>query len=371
LCISKKEEMEHTHNISDNSLKKLENSRHEIFLSQGSLHGESVLLSDSQKLETEEVLAENVLGSFDSKGRYNTTIDHDISQLQHLQQDLVQLQPDSHLSGSTMVELKSLHMVVRLADISPHDAFEMLMDSDKHAQFTGQEAKIGREINTEFSAYDGHITGSNIELQKDRRIVQKWRAKDWVEGHYSMVTILFRKVANGTKVTLTQSGVPADKFSFIWEGWYNFYWNKMGRVDEKELKKNKRQKVEPTRLYSEGTPILHVEIPCKDMERVMKFYGNVFGWTFKPWTPYYTLFNTRGKPGSITGGFWLNDKDDIPRERFITLYIHVDDISDYLKVIEEHGGEIIRDKAIAPESVGYYAFFRDTEGNQMGLNAKS
>jgi len=303
---------------------------------------------------TEEVLAENVL--------------------EQLQQDLVQ-HTDGNNSGS-MLDLKSIHMVVRLADISPHDAYEMLMDSDKHAEITGQDAKIGREVNTEFSAYDGHILGINVELQKDRRIVQKWRMKDWPENHHSMVTIVFRKVANGTKVTLTQAGVPGDKYAFIWEGWYNFYWNKMGRIDEKEMKKTKRQKVDARRdsngsELSNGNAILHVEIPCKDIQRVVRFYGEVFGWTFKPWTDYYTLFNTKSKQGSLTGGFWLNDKDDIPRDRFITLYIHVDDINHYLKKIEEHGGEIVKEKTLAFEAVGYYAFFRDTEGNQLGLNSKA
>jgi predicted enzyme related to lactoylglutathione lyase/uncharacterized protein YndB with AHSA1/START domain len=303
---------------------------------------------------TDEVLAENVL--------------------EQLQQDLAHADGNSGVP-SQMIELKSINMFVRLADISPHEAYEMLMDSEKHTQITGQEAKIGREVNQEFSAYDGHITGFNVELQKDRKIVQKWRMKDWPEHHHSLVAISFRKVANGTKVTLTQSGVPGDKYAFIWEGWYNFYWNKMGRIDEKEMKKNKKQKTELGRRDSNGdslgsTPILHVEIPCKDMQRVMRFYGDVFGWTFKPWTDYYTLFNTRSKPGSLTGGFWLNDKDELPRDRFITLYIHVDDIGEYLERIKASGGEIVKEKTLAFEAVGYYAFFRDSEGNQMGLNSK-
>jgi len=370
--------METSHNIVQK--RQIQEPTQNMYLAhQRAMNPEALLLqeasSDSHKLETEEVLAENVLGSFESKARYfhPQTIENEINhQMQQLQQDFAQV--ESSVVSPNVMELKSIHMVVRLADITPHEAYEILMDSEKHAQLTGQEAKIGRDIGSEFSAYDGHISGINIELQKDRRIVQKWRAKDWVDGHYSMVTILFRKVANGTKVTLTQSGVPTDKFSFIWDGWYNFYWNKMGRIDEKEMKKNKRQKTgeSPTRKLdgSENTPILHVEIPCKDMERVLKFYGNVFGWTFKPWTEYYTLFNTKGK-STITGGFWLNEKDEIPRERFITLYINVDDIPLYLKRIEEQGGEIIKDKTLAFEAVGFYAFFRDTEGNQMALNSRT
>ena len=59
---------------------------------------------------------------------------------------------------------------------SPHAVYEALMDSKKHAIFSGSAAKISRAIGGEYSAYDGYITGKNIELVPDQKIVQSWRA---------------------------------------------------------------------------------------------------------------------------------------------------------------------------------------------------
>jgi uncharacterized protein YndB with AHSA1/START domain len=61
---------------------------------------------------------------------------------------------------------------------SPHDVYEALMDSKKHAAFSGGKASISRKVGGRISAYDGYITGKNIELIPDQEIVQDWRAVD-------------------------------------------------------------------------------------------------------------------------------------------------------------------------------------------------
>src|SRR3989338_2069202 len=90
---------------------------------------------------------------------------------------------------------------------TPHAVYEMLMDSDKHSQLTGGEAKISREIGGTFTAFDGYSEGTNLELIPDKKIVQTWRASDWPEGHYSRVTFLLKEVDAGTRLTFTQTGV--------------------------------------------------------------------------------------------------------------------------------------------------------------------
>ena len=61
----------------------------------------------------------------------------------------------------------------------PHEVYEALMDSGKHAKFTGGEAHISREVGGKFSAFDGYSEGVNLELMPDKRIVQSWRTSDW------------------------------------------------------------------------------------------------------------------------------------------------------------------------------------------------
>jgi uncharacterized protein YndB with AHSA1/START domain len=61
---------------------------------------------------------------------------------------------------------------------SPHKIYEMLMDSRTHARFTGGKASISRKSGGKFTAYDNYISGTNIELVCDKKIVQYWRASD-------------------------------------------------------------------------------------------------------------------------------------------------------------------------------------------------
>ena len=93
---------------------------------------------------------------------------------------------------------------------SPHDVYEALMDSKKHAKFTGGKATISRKVGGKFSAFDGYAEGVNLELVPDKKIVQSWRASDWPEGHYSKATFALKAVAGGTKLTFTQTGVPEE-----------------------------------------------------------------------------------------------------------------------------------------------------------------
>ena len=109
----------------------------------------------------------------------------------------------------------------------PHVVYEMLMDSAEHARFSGAPASISREVGGAFTAYDGALTGTNVELVPDAKIVQSWRAGDWPDGHYSTATFLLEEVDGGTRLTFTQTGVPEQNYDDINQGWRDFYWSKM------------------------------------------------------------------------------------------------------------------------------------------------
>lgn len=112
---------------------------------------------------------------------------------------------------------------------TPHDVYEALMDSAKHANFTGAEASVSREAGGKFTAYDGAIEGTNVELTPDVRIVQSWRcdATGWPKDHYSHLSITLEPVAGGTLLTLDHENVPDPSFEECTEGWRTAYWDKM------------------------------------------------------------------------------------------------------------------------------------------------
>ena len=117
---------------------------------------------------------------------------------------------------------------------SPHAVYEALMDSRKHAKFTGAQAKISRKVKGRFSAYDGYIEGVHLDLVPDKKIVQSWRGSDWPEAHFSKATFSLRKIKNGTRLMFTQSGVPAQHYHGIHQGWRDYYWKPMKELLEKE-----------------------------------------------------------------------------------------------------------------------------------------
>jgi activator of HSP90 ATPase len=107
----------------------------------------------------------------------------------------------------------------------PREVFECLMDSGKHTELTGLEAEISREIGGRISAFDGRASGENVELVRDRRIVQRWRWVGWPEGRSSLATIELEETKGGTKLTLVQTGVPDEEFETVFNRWYEYYWN--------------------------------------------------------------------------------------------------------------------------------------------------
>jgi predicted enzyme related to lactoylglutathione lyase len=119
--------------------------------------------------------------------------------------------------------------------------------------------------------------------------------------------------------------------------------------------------------------VVHFEIPSDDIGRARKFYERTFGWKLNPMGGLeYTLASTGpsgadgapAKPGHIDGGI-LRRQAPVKHP---TITIRVDDIDVAAKAIEKNGGKVIDPKSpIGDGSIGYAAYFEDTEGNVIGL----
>jgi activator of HSP90 ATPase len=113
---------------------------------------------------------------------------------------------------------------------TPHAVYEALMDSRKHARFTDARARISRKIGGVITAYGGYITGTNLTLVPDRKIVQSWHAADWPEGHLSTVTFNLKPIPGGTRLTFSHRDVPPEQVEEISQGWKDNYWEPMKRL---------------------------------------------------------------------------------------------------------------------------------------------
>lgn len=108
---------------------------------------------------------------------------------------------------------------------TPHEIYEIWLDSKLHSALTGDAAKIVRKVNGVFSTFGGWATGVNVELVKDKKIVQTWRGSDCSEGAFSTLTLKLIPAPGGrTKLIFTQTGVPTDVAEDVAQGWRDFYW---------------------------------------------------------------------------------------------------------------------------------------------------
>ncbi len=117
---------------------------------------------------------------------------------------------------------------------SPHRVYEALMDSAQHSAFTNSKAEISREVGGVYTAYDGYITGVNLELVPDQKIVQSWHASDWPEHQVSVVTFLLTELAGGgTHLDFSHVDVPNGSEEEFTQGWIDNYWEPMEAYFEK------------------------------------------------------------------------------------------------------------------------------------------
>jgi uncharacterized protein len=108
--------------------------------------------------------------------------------------------------------------------------------------------------------------------------------------------------------------------------------------------------------------VVHFEIPIDDSDRGIAFYRQAFGWELERFGPveYWT---TDAGEGEGIGGALTTRSADVPSLMF---YIEVDDIHAGLDAVESAGGTRLVDPMPIP-SVGWSAYFEDTEGNRVGL----
>ena len=136
------------------------------------------------------------------------------------------------------MKTRTIRQTVRFKS-APHEVYEILVDSRKHSRLAGAKSTISRKIGGMIRISDGYITGENVELVKDKKIVQLWRAEEdcWPEDHFSTVKFLLSKEGRNTKLSFTQTGVPVECGDRFDSGWRDYYWKPMKEMLEASSRK--------------------------------------------------------------------------------------------------------------------------------------
>lgn len=119
---------------------------------------------------------------------------------------------------------------------SPQAVYSAWLDSEGHTKMTGSPANSSANVGDSFDAWDGYITGKNLEIEPGKRIVQSWRTKDFEETHGdSQIEVTFEAVESGAKVTLHHTDVPVGHGKYE-QGWVTHYFEPMTKyfAEQKE-----------------------------------------------------------------------------------------------------------------------------------------
>lgn len=122
--------------------------------------------------------------------------------------------------------------VEEIIQTSPERLYNAWLDSDEHSEMTGGDALITDDPEDKFTAWNGYIWGTNLELRPFEYIKQSWRTTDFEdEQDYSTLEIFFEKVDEGTKVIIKHSGLSENDEKYK-QGWIDNYFIPMKKYFE-------------------------------------------------------------------------------------------------------------------------------------------
>lgn len=106
-------------------------------------------------------------------------------------------------------------------DAGVEDVFNALTNPFIIKIWSDEPAVMEAKAGTEFSLFDGEITGINIEVEPNKKIIQKW----YFEGQESdsIVTITLKPKQNKTELNVEHIQIPEEAYENISEGWIEAY----------------------------------------------------------------------------------------------------------------------------------------------------
>jgi activator of HSP90 ATPase len=103
----------------------------------------------------------------------------------------------------------------------PSDIYSAVTNPFTIELWTGYPAIMSEVPGSEFSLWDGDITGTNLEFIRDKKVVQEWYFGD--QSEKSTVSITIHPDKGNSVVTVEHINIPDEDFADIAEGWREYY----------------------------------------------------------------------------------------------------------------------------------------------------
>ncbi len=112
-----------------------------------------------------------------------------------------------------------------ILNATPEEVFAALTNPATIQLWSGDPATMSTEADSEFSLWEGNISGKNLEFEKDKKIVQQWYFGEQEEP--SIVTMKLFPDKNKTSLELRHTNIPDEDFENIVNGWNDIYFGSL------------------------------------------------------------------------------------------------------------------------------------------------
>ena len=108
---------------------------------------------------------------------------------------------------------------------TPDKLFDMYLDAEAHAAFTGFPVTIAARAGAPFRAFNDMLSGTMLHVEPKRLIVQTWRSTNWpATAIDSILTLSFWPENDSARIELVHVNVAEEDFAGVSQGWEKYYW---------------------------------------------------------------------------------------------------------------------------------------------------
>lgn len=129
--------------------------------------------------------------------------------------------PVKFVSSHQMKDYKKYYII----PAPPADVYLALTNPNTIHLWSGEEAEMSTDPGSEFSLWEGNISGKNLEFETDKKIVQQWYFGE--QETPSIVTIKLHEHGKGTSIELRHTNIPDEDYDDITEGWDELYFGSL------------------------------------------------------------------------------------------------------------------------------------------------
>ena len=114
-------------------------------------------------------------------------------------------------------------------DAKPEEVWDALVNSETIEIWSKDESKMTDDVGASWMLWGGQMFGKNLEVVKNKKLVQSWCYEEWDKDKPSKVTITLKPKGKKTIVELLHEDVPEKSVKSITEGWNTYY---LGAIKE-------------------------------------------------------------------------------------------------------------------------------------------